>query len=151
MSTIFADNFKNTSGGDPVNINEVKTDKITGKTTADVIQVTTGSVTTSLQDGMAKAYSHFSLTGGSEGIKGTNSLNNASFTDGGAGVCYVTLTSPFTDADFAIVVVSNATRSNSALNASAIASDKNGMHVRNDAGTFGDYDDGCAISHGDLA
>jgi len=130
---------------------QLKVDTLTGVTTADVIQVTTGSVTTSLQDGMAKAYSHFSLTSGSEGIKGTNSLNNASFTDGGAGVCFVTLTSSFTDANYAIVVVSNATRSNSALNADAIASDKNGMHVRNDAGTFGDYDDGCAISHGDLA
>ena len=129
----------------------LKVNTLTGVTTTDVIQVTTGSVTTSLQDGMAKAYSHFSLSSGSEGIKGTNSLNNASFTDGGAGVCFVTLTSSFTDANYAIVVVSNATRSNSALNADAIASDKNGMHVRNDAGTFGDYDDGCAISHGDLA
>ena len=130
---------------------QLKVDTLTGVTTADVIQVTTGSVTTSLQDGMAKAYSHFSLTSGSEGIKGTNSLNNASFTDGGAGICFVTLTSSFTDANYAIVVVSNSTRYNSALNADAIASDKNGMHVRNDAGTFGDYDDGCAISHGDLA
>ena len=40
MSTIFADNFKNTSGGDPVNINEVKTDKLTGKTTAGSITST---------------------------------------------------------------------------------------------------------------
>ena len=79
------------------------------------------------------------------------SPNNASFTDGGAGVCFVTLTSSFTDINYAIVVVSNATRSNSALNADAIATDKNGMHVRNDAGTFGDFTTGCAISHGDLA
>ena len=47
MSTIFADNFKNTSGGDPVNINEVKTDKLTGKTTAGSITIQgEGSATT---------------------------------------------------------------------------------------------------------
>ena len=130
---------------------ELKVDKFTGVTTADVIQVTTGSVTTSLQDGMAKAYSHFSLTSGSEGIKGTNSLNNASFTDGGTGQGLVTLTNLFTDANYAIVVVSNATRSNSALHQSNLATDKNAMLVRNDAGTYSDFDSGCAISHGDLA
>ena len=132
---------------------ELKVDKFTGITTADVIQVTTGSVTTSLQDGMAKAYSHFSLTSSSEGFKGTNSLNNSSFTDSSTGKCFVTLTNAFADANFALVVVSNSQRSNSALNADNIGidTDKNGLVVRNDAGTYGDFDNGCAISHGDLA
>ena len=146
MSTIKVDTIQ-TRGG----VSEIAIDKLKGVTTTDVIQVTTGSTTTSLQDGMAKVYSRFSLTDGSEGFKGTNSLNNATFTDGGPGVVSFTLTTNFADANYAIVVSSNATRSNSALNANALTSDKNGMYLRNDAGTFSDFDDGCCISHGDLA
>lgn len=57
MSTIFADNFKNTSGGNAVNINEVKTDKLTGKTTAGSIPVQgENTATTNLQQGLAKQW-----------------------------------------------------------------------------------------------
>ena len=83
MSTIFADNFKNTSGGDPVNINEVKTDKITGKTTAGSITVQgEGTATTNLQQGLCKVWVQMQTESGHI-IE--DSLNVTSLTDPGAG------------------------------------------------------------------
>jgi len=75
MSTIFADNFKNTSGGDPVNINEVKTDKITGKTTAGSIPVQGENTnTTNLQQGLAKEWTLFDQAGN---IHGANTIGDS--------------------------------------------------------------------------
>jgi len=75
MSTIFADNFKNTSGGDPVNINEVKTDKITGKTTAGSILVQGENTnTTNLQQGLAKEWTLFDQAGN---IHGANTIGDS--------------------------------------------------------------------------
>jgi len=82
MSTIFADNLKNTSGGDPVNINEVKTDKLTGKTTAGSIPVQgEGTATTNLQQGLIKAW--MDLNGSSFGLR--DSFNVSGATDNGNG------------------------------------------------------------------
>ena len=52
MSTIFADKFKNTSGGNPVQINQLR-----GIDTAGSITVQSeGTATTNLQQGLAKAW-----------------------------------------------------------------------------------------------
>ena len=83
MSTIFADNLKNTSGGDPVNINEVKTDKITGKTTAGSIPVQgEGTATTNLQQGLIKAWMNLN---GSGTIALRDSFNVSGVVDNGGG------------------------------------------------------------------
>jgi len=96
MSTIFADNFKNTSGGDPVNINEVKTDKITGKTTAGSVTVQgEGTNTTNLQQGLAKAWIL-----GTNGAALTDSFNIASGTDQGTGFYDYAFTNNFGNANY---------------------------------------------------
>jgi len=83
MSTIFADNLKNTSGGDPVNINEVKTDKITGKTSAGSILVQgEGTETTNLQQGLIKAWMNLN---GSGTIALRDSFNVSGVVDNGGG------------------------------------------------------------------
>ena len=91
MSTIFADNFKNTSGGDPVNINEVKTDKITGKTTAGSITIQgEGTNTTNLQQGIAKSWCKWQSTSGTASV--TDSFNHSSIVDNGTGDQTITIT-----------------------------------------------------------
>jgi len=98
MSTIFADNFKNTSGGDPVNINEVKTDKLTGKTTAGSITIQgEGTATTNLQQGLAKGWITFNGTGT---IAILDSFNFASITDRAQGKYTMTIANDMANAMF---------------------------------------------------
>jgi len=98
MSTIFADNFKNTSGGDPVNINEVKTDKITGKTTAGSIPVQgEGTATTNLQQGLAKSFIRWENLSTASVL---NSFNHSSFADNGTGDNSITVTSAFLNVNY---------------------------------------------------
>ena len=105
MSTIFADNFKNTSGGDPVNINEVKTDKITGKTTAGSITAQgEGTATTNLQQGLAKAW----LFAGSDAAL-QDSFNISTPTDHGTGDYSYTLTNPFSNDDYSLTATAMST------------------------------------------
>lgn len=98
MSTIFADNFKNTSGGDPVNINEVKTDKLTGKTTAGSITVQgEGTATTNLQQGINKHWMSVNMSTAAV----NDSFNAGSITDNGVGDFTQTMTNPMTNAHYA--------------------------------------------------
>ena len=84
MSTIFADKFKNTSGGNPVQINQLR-----GIDTAGSITVQgEGTATTNLQQGLNKLW--VNLDGGS--VDGTanltgvrDSLNCTSVVDNGTG------------------------------------------------------------------
>jgi hypothetical protein len=76
MSTIFADNFKNTSGG-----NNVKVNQLSGIDTAGSITVQgEGSATTNLQQGLAKAWLQATDTAAL-----TDSLNISGGTDNGTG------------------------------------------------------------------
>ena len=101
MSTIFADNFKNTSGGDPVNINEVKTDKITGKTTAGSITVQgEGTATTNLQQGLAKAWAN--APGNATSIN--DSFNTTSLTDTNTGNAQFNLTNNMSAINYSFTV-----------------------------------------------
>ena len=59
MSTIFADNFKNTSGG-----NNVKVNQLSGIDTAGSITIQgEGTATTNLQQGLAKCWCHLTGSG----------------------------------------------------------------------------------------
>lgn len=85
MSTIFADKFKNTSGG-----NNVKVNQLSGIDTAGSIDVTGegNSTTTNLQQGLAKQWLHFNGTGT---IAIVDSFNTTSITDVATGEYTVTI------------------------------------------------------------
>ena len=77
MSTIFANKFKNTSGG-----NNVKVNQLSGIDTAGSITVQgEGTATTNLQQGLLKTWSFFDVT--TDDIH--DSFNVASLTDTGSG------------------------------------------------------------------
>ena len=69
---------------------ELKVDKFTGVTTASSIDVTTGSVTTNLQDGMTSAW--FSQMDQSGQAVDGDTLNFSSYSDPGTGRSEVTVT-----------------------------------------------------------
>ena len=82
-------------------MSEVKTNKLTGTTSAGDVDVVDGSITMQLQNGLVKC----SLSGDFSGGTTTSgffvrSLNISSVTDGGAGIYYpITFTNPFSAAD----------------------------------------------------
>ena len=76
MSTIFADKFKNTSGG-----NNVKVNQLSGIDTAGSITVQgEGTATTNLQQGLTKAFCSIELDDTVQ-----DSFNATTFTDNGTG------------------------------------------------------------------
>ena len=78
MSTIFADKFKNTSGGNPVQVNQLR-----GIDTAGSITVQgEGTATTNLQQGLAKVWIKFDM---SSSFTNEDSFNVSSLDDDGAG------------------------------------------------------------------
>ena len=85
MSTIFADKFKNTSGG-----NNVKVNQLSGIDTAGSITVQgEGTATTNLQQGLQKQWIDFN---GSGTVAIVDSFNSASISDEGTGDYRVNLT-----------------------------------------------------------
>ena len=85
MSTIFADKFKNTSGGNPVQINQLR-----GIDTAGSITVQgEGTNTTNLQQGLCKVWQQAQ----GDSTTPTNSFNVSNITDNGTG----TFTTNFTN------------------------------------------------------
>ena len=86
MSTIFADKFKNTSGG-----NNVKINQLSGIDTAGSITVQgEGTATTNLQQGLCKAW--FRADGGAGTVVIGDSLNKTSIVDNGTGQYTLTYT-----------------------------------------------------------
>ena len=98
MSTIFADKFKNTSGGNPVQINQLR-----GIDTAGSIDVTGegNNTTTNLQQGLCKAWVNFDGT--ASGAAARDGFNNASMTDGGTGIYTLTITNAMNSTNSMIV------------------------------------------------
>ena len=93
MSTIFADKFKNTSGGNPVQINQLR-----GIDTAGSVSVQgEGTATTNLQQGLAKCWINFN---GSSTVAIRDSFNFTSLTDNGTGDYTQTFTSAFSNNDY---------------------------------------------------
>ena len=85
MSTIFANNLKNISGGNNVNINQ-----LSGIDTAGSITVQgEGTATTNLQQGLQKQWIDFN---GSGTVAIVDSFNSASISDEGTGDYRVNLT-----------------------------------------------------------
>ena len=76
---------------------QLKVDKFTGVTTAGSISVTSGSTTTNLQQGLAKAFHGYGDN--SAGTLNANSatLNIASYVDQGTGQSALFLTNPVTN------------------------------------------------------
>ena len=92
MSTIFADKFKNTSGGNPVQINQLR-----GIDTAGSIAVQgEGTNTTNLQQGLNKVW--VNLDGAGTFNESGDSFNVTSLNDGGTGHYGVTYTNAMSNA-----------------------------------------------------
>ena len=93
MSTIFANNLKNISGGNNVNINQ-----LSGIDTAGSITVQgEGTATTNLQQGLAK---HWLIFNQSSGVVIGDSFNTTSATDAATGRSNVTLTTSLSSGNF---------------------------------------------------
>ena len=98
MSTIFADKFKNTSGG-----NNVKVNQLSGIDTAGSITVTGegNSTTTNLQQGLIKAWS----TNVADGTSISDSFNVTSLTDSSTGVQRNNFTSNMANANYVALML----------------------------------------------
>ena len=98
MSTIFADKFKNTSGG-----NNVKVNQLSGIDTAGSITVQgEGTATTNLQQGLIKSWAR--VAGSASGAPATTSLNVSGTTDSGNGNYEVAYTANFSDGEYCITI-----------------------------------------------
>ena len=101
MSTIFADKFKNTSGGNPVQINQLR-----GIDTAGSITVQgEGTATTNLQQGLAKMWLRADADT-SNTVQ--DSFNHGSFTDNSTGNYSITFTNNMSNDDWSAVVSTDA-------------------------------------------
>lgn len=95
MSTIFADKFKNTSGGNPVQINQLR-----GIDTAGSITVQgEGTATTNLQQGLAKQWVNLN---GSGTAAVTDSFNNSSMIDTTTGNYTTNITTNMSNTTYAV-------------------------------------------------
>ena len=98
MSTIFANNLKNISGGNNVNINQ-----LSGIDTAGSITVQgEGTATTNLQQGLVKHWCHFRMNTAAV----DDSFNNSSITDQATGQFTMNLTNHMASAGFDLQIVS---------------------------------------------
>ena len=96
MSTIFADKFKNTSGGNPVQINQLR-----GIDTAGSITVQgEGTATTNMQQGLAKAWINFVGAGTSI----NDSFGMSSLSDDGTGIYTITMSAVMSNANYSITI-----------------------------------------------
>ena len=94
MSTIFADKFKNTSGGNPVQINQLR-----GIDTAGSITVQgEGTATTNLQQGLTKQWDKFNQ----ETPAVLDSFNQSSMTDRTTGKTQHHFTSNMTSTHYSV-------------------------------------------------
>ena len=93
MSTIFADKFKNTSGGNPVQVNQLR-----GIDTAGSITVQgEGTATTNLQQGLVKVWIKFDM---SSSFTNEDSFNVSSLDDDGTGDFGLNFTNNMANANY---------------------------------------------------
>lgn len=87
-------------------MSEIITDKLTGKTSAGDVTITSegGAVTMQLQQGVAKAWFTFNYTAT------LDSLNISSVTDAGSGNCFGNFSSSMSNNDYAHPVMTGAYR-----------------------------------------
>ena len=127
---------------------QLKVDTLTGVTTAGSIDVTGegNSTTTNLQQGLAKAWSHLNINGGTPAIRDT--FNIASISDIGTGNTRNTFTNAMSNANFV------APSSADAFNFSSVesyATTHYQQRVANTSGSSNDRDHNVSTVHGDLA
>ena len=149
MSTIFADKFKNTSGGNNVRINQ-----LSGIDTAGSVAVQgEGTATTNLQQGLAKVLASLDTSGTAEI---DNSFNLTSITDNGTGDHTLTIAnnlgSAFSYCSFMCAANASFDDEGSAhIIARATDTHRFGItDIHNSADAF-DYDPVMFTIHGDLA
>ena len=149
MSTIFADKFKNTSGGNPVQINQLR-----GIDTAGAIAVQgEGTNTTNLQQGLSKSWMNLN---GTSTIATRDSFNVSSIADRGTGLYTQNFTSNMTNDDYAVGGSGMATHKDADGRNRIMVGDPvstSGIHVNTftTSGTADDIEYVAAIAHGDLA
>ena len=95
MSTIFADKFKNTSGGNPVQINQLRGIDTAGSTTVQG----EGTATTNLQQGLSKCWCLFEGDG-TPAI--TDSFNITLTTDNGTGDYTFAITNNMSNGNYCV-------------------------------------------------
>ena len=151
MSTIFADKFKNTSGGNPVQINQLR-----GIDTAGSITVQgEGTATTNLQQGLAKVWCNFNGTTGAS----NDTLNVASMTDNGTGNHTININNDFSNALYSATTTGSEGNTNDnvvILSTSASGFSAGSITVfifADDSGIFDPVNNEpmCVTLHGDLA
>jgi len=147
MSTIFADKFKNTSGGNNVRVNQ-----LSGIDTAGSISVQgEGTATTNLQQGLVKAWANFDESG-TASIR--DNFNVTDLTDNGTGYFTVNLTNAMSSDDYVRTgsAGENAnTGGNRVLGLRLPATNSFNINTRNTGGTLSDTQDTCVAVLGDLA
>ena len=138
-------------------MSEVKTNKLTGVSTAGNITVTSegGAATMQLQQGLAKCFINFN---GSGTIATRDSFNVASHSDDGTGLYTITFTNAFNNDDYVGSGLSRNPGSASGGTAqfpSTADSDQTTSSVQhytiNAGGSNADYNHNHVIIHGDLA
>jgi hypothetical protein len=129
-------------------VSELKTDKLTGTSTAGSILVTGegNSTTTNLQQGLAKSWS---AVNGSGTIAILDSFNTASISDIGTGVHQVNYTSAMSNASYAAAVSHQESQLNNSYGSHATDSVR--TFSRKDDGTYSDVAHKSVVVHGDLA
>ena len=103
MSTIFADRFKNTAGG-----NNVKINQLSGIDTAGSVAVQgEGTATTNLQQGLAKSWTN--IDGGSGTPVVRDSFNHSGLTDNGTGDYTLALSNSMGNVNYSLQVTGSGT------------------------------------------
>ena len=149
MSTIFADKFKNTSGGNPVQINQLR-----GIDTAGSIAVQgEGTNTTNLQQGLSKSWMNLN---GTSTIATRDSFNVSSIADRGTGLYTQNFTSNMTNDDFAgsgsaQAVYQDVDGRNRMMVGDAISTSAANVNTFDTGGSADDVGMVSSVVHGDLA
>jgi len=145
MSTIFADKFKNTSGGNPVQVNQLR-----GIDTAGFITVHgEGTATTNLQQGLNKQWIAFNMNGTIG-----DSFNTTSITDIDAGDFIITITNAYANIHYAMGVSgTNSTNGNAFVSMQGVTPTTTVYRLCGylDNGTNLDLSQAKSITAGDLA
>ena len=129
MSTIFADKFKNTSGGNPVQINQLR-----GIDTAGSIAVQgEGTATTNLYQGLAKHWI-FYLMDASTPVA-ADSFNLSSITDNNNGSHAITMTSVMNSINYS-TLSGNGRGASSAYSFSLMQMNQTATEIANTTSTY---------------
>ena len=150
MSSIHVTNVKDASGNAALVTESggVKTDKLTGITTAGSISVVGegNSTTTNLQQGLAKHWSNFKMAGT---FVLNDSFNQSAVTDAGAGTAAPVFTNNMANTTYSDVAMSTEITTSGDLNNKTAATYR--IYGLNSSNSASDPTENCTIVVGDLA